>query len=226
MRLFSTLMEKPWLNSAENLSLIRADSSSDTWPAKTALKFFLAVVSVLFMLFTITFLSRSQSVDFQALSGEPWLPLNDASQLWINSTLLLIASVCMQVSVYFYKKLQYNFFLLSLLLASLTTIAFILLQIHVWQLLTQNGFFIYSNPANSFFYLLTGIHVLHLAGGMFALIRVYVIYWRQGHQLHLLASLRLCAVYWHYLLAIWLYLFFLLTADTETYRTIAIFCGF
>jgi len=93
-------------------------------------------------------------------------------------------------------------------------------------LLSQNGFFIYSNPANSFFYLLTGIHLLHLAGGMVALTRVYVIYWQHSQTEKLLASLRLCAVYWHYLLVIWIYLFFLLTANTATYKTIALFCGF
>jgi cytochrome c oxidase subunit 3 len=36
----------------------------------------------------------------------------------------------------------------------------------------------------------------------------------------------LCGLYWHFLLFIWLFLFFLLTSDTETFKTIALFCGF
>jgi len=226
MGIFSTLTEKSWINSEQTSNQIKVSQIHTIWPAKTALKFFLAVVSVFFMLFTITFLSRSQSIDFQALSGEPWLPLSDASQLWWNSLILLFASICMHFAVQSCKKQQWNIFILSLSSSCLMTMAFIFSQVYVWQLLTQKGFFIYSNPANSFFYLLTGIHLLHLAGGMFALTRVYVIYWRHGHTLALLANLRLCAIYWHYLFIIWLYLFFLLTADSTTYKTIALFCGF
>jgi len=39
------------------------------------------------------------------------------------------------------------------------------------------------------------------------------------------ASVELCAIYWHYLLGLWLVLFALLTSTPETYQAIAAFCG-
>jgi cytochrome c oxidase subunit 3 len=39
------------------------------------------------------------------------------------------------------------------------------------------------------------------------------------------ASVELCAIYWHYLLALWLLLFALLTSTPQTYEAIAAFCG-
>ena len=48
----------------------------------------MAIVSVLFFLFIITFLSRSQYPDFEALAGAPWQPFTDPSRLWFNTALL------------------------------------------------------------------------------------------------------------------------------------------
>ena len=65
------------------------------------------------------------------------------------------------------------------------------------------GYLVAGNPANSFFYLFTGLHAVHLAGGLIA--------WqwalsalRQTTADDPLARLGLCARYWHFLLVLWL----------------------
>jgi len=251
MKFLQALAEKPWLSTnnltsneltiedtAESFSPLENAKSS---PEKTALIFFLSVVSVIFLLFTITFLSRSQSVDFQALAGEPWLPFSQANALWINTGLLILASISLQLCVYFStqaKSTQANTaqasiaqtktsqLIIALVFTYLFSAAFLIGQISVWQQLTNNGYAINGNPANSFFYLLTGIHGLHLLGGIFALLRLLWHFWKDVNLRSLNANLRLCAIYWHYLFVVWLGLFALLTASTETYRAIALFCGF
>ena len=60
------------------------------------LRFILGIVGVLFFLFIITFLSRSQYPDFQALAGAPWQPFTDPSRLWFNTALLACASFAIQ----------------------------------------------------------------------------------------------------------------------------------
>jgi|TARA_B110000238_G_C16132227_1_gene442019 cytochrome c oxidase subunit 3 len=231
MNIFQKLAEKPWL--ANHISPINSNyaasielQSNQRWPAKTALYFFLAVVTVIFMLFTITFLSRSQSSDFQALAGEPWLPFSQANELWLNTSLLLLASVCLQFSQYFSAKHKVHQFLIAVVFSYLFSAAFLFGQYSVWQQLSHNGYYIAGNPANSFFYLLTGIHSLHLLGGVIALLRV-MFHFRKDINLSLVnRNLKLCATYWHYLFIVWLFLFALLTRTTETYRAIALFCGF
>jgi cytochrome c oxidase subunit 3 len=231
MNIFQKLTEKPWL--ANNLSsdnslptLLMEVQSHQRWPAKTALYFFLAVVTVIFLLFTITFLSRSQSSDFQALAGEPWLPFTQANVLWLNTGLLLFASVTLQFSQYFSARQKTHQFLIAIVFSYLFSAAFLSGQYSVWQQLSNNGYYISGNPANSFFYLLTGIHSLHLLGGVIALLRV-MLHFRKNVNLSLLSkNIQLCATYWHYLFIVWLFLFALLTRTTETYRAIALFCGF
>ena len=69
-----------------------------------------------------------------------------------------------------------------------------------------------GNPANAFFYVLTALHGLHLIGGLVVLgpddgasCRAAV---RSSVDLRL--SVELCAMYWHFLLLVWLVLFALL----------------
>ncbi|WDE11257.1 cytochrome c oxidase subunit 3 [Thalassomonas haliotis] len=236
MSIFSKLTEKPWLPADE--SSLAADGvpayAPSGFPAKTALKFFIAVVSVLFFLFTITYLSRSQYPDFQALAGEPWLPLTNSVQLWLNSGVLLLASVFLQLSAKDSNKPvkpggqggEINGLLVYLVLAVISSIAFVFGQYLVWQQLSRQGFLIYSNPANSYFYVLTAVHGIHLLGGLLALVRVLVHFYQKSELALLRRSLGLCAYYWHYLFLLWMFLFVLLTASPDTYNSIAAFCGF
>jgi cytochrome c oxidase subunit 3 len=72
------------------------------------------------------------------------------------------------------------------------------------------GFYAAQNPANAFFFLLTGAHALHLIGGLVVLARVTTQAWRQEGGEALAARIDLCAIYWRFLLVIWLLLFALL----------------
>jgi cytochrome c oxidase subunit 3 len=232
MKFLQILTIKPWLApsvemSPPNISAIVIDETADnSGPGKTALKFFLAIVTLLFFLITITFLSRSQYPDFHALAGEPWLPFTKPIQLWINSSCLLLASISLQIAVSLAKQNKTKSTEALVLLASLCSIFFVLGQIIVWQQLSQAGFYVYSDPANSYFYLYTGLHGLHLLGGLVALFLVSYQFFQQKKPLNVSKNLSLCALYWHYLLLIWLFLFALLTATPDTYKTIALICGF
>ncbi len=227
MQLFKSLQEKPWLPIAlgqqTNLSYSASNKES---AASTALRFFLAVITVIFFLFTITFLQRTQSFDFQALSGEPWLPFTNANVLWQNSSYLLLASISIILAKKFAKQQSLSAIIISLTATAFFTLLFVSGQVHVWQQLNQSGFYIYTNPANSYYFLLTGVHALHIIGGILVFMRCIWLFSFNHSYLQLASRLKLCALYWHYLFFIWLFLFFLLTSDANTFKTIALICGF
>ncbi|MFX5494500.1 cytochrome c oxidase subunit 3, partial [Acinetobacter baumannii] len=77
-------------------------------------------------------------------------------------------------------------------------------QLLAWRQLSAAGYWLAANPANTFFYLLTALHGLHVAGGLAALGRVTVRAWRGSDAGRLALSVELCATYWHFLLVIWL----------------------
>jgi len=227
MQLFKSLQEKPWLATGlEPQTDLPSSPLNKENAASTALQFFLAVITVIFFLFTITFLQRTQSFDFQALSGEPWLPFTNAKILWQNSAYLLLASISIILAKRFAEQQSLHAIILSLTATAIFTLLFISGQVQVWQQLNQSGFYITNNPANSYYFLLTGVHALHIIGGILVFMRcVWLFSFSLSYQ-QLTARLKLCAMYWHYLFFIWLFLFFLLTSDAETFKTIALICGF
>jgi cytochrome c oxidase subunit 3 len=74
-----------------------------------------------------------------------------------------------------------------------------------------------SNPANSFFYMITAAHGLHLMGGLVALERTTAKVWRGAEMAQVRLSVELCTIYWHFLLLVWLVLLGLLTGWTDDF---------
>jgi cytochrome c oxidase subunit 3 len=225
MSFFSSILEKPWLPQARAEPL--ADEiEQDFLKSKTALKFFLGVVAVLFFLFTVTFLSRTQFPDFMALSGEPWHPFTNPVQLWYNTIALFLGSVALQWSLQNIRSENLNRALAGIIIGIFFSLLFIIGQLVVWQQLYDLGYIVTSNPANSYFYLFTTVHGLHILGGLVALSNVTFQFFRKSSLSRLSAGINLCTTYWHFLFVVWLLLFALLTSSPETYKTIIQLCGF
>ena len=78
-----------------------------------------------------------------------------------------------------------------------------------WRILASLGVFLASNPHSSFFYMLTGVHLVHLAGGLAWFAVTYTklrrLDYAPGDD-----GLGLFAVYWHFVGGLWAYLLLLL----------------
>lgn len=204
---------------------IQANEGADgSQIAKTGLRLFLAVVSSLFFLFLIAFIARSQMADWLPLT-EPLAPLANPWQLWLNSVFLVFSCIALQCSRMAVRQARRGATVIGFALGGVFAMAFLTGQLWVWQQFVAWGYFVASNPANSFFYLLTGLHGLHLLGGLIAWGRTVGKFLNRVPLPQLSASVELCAIYWHYLLGLWFVLFALLTSTPDTYETIARLCG-
>lgn len=95
-----------------------------------------------------------------------------------------------------------------LLLTLLLGVAFCVGQYFAWRQLRAQGIYLATNPNSSFFYVLTFIHVLHVLGGILALIYL------AGRLLAAHSKVRRSlldntAIYWHFMGVLWVYLFLL-----------------
>ncbi|KJZ46265.1 MULTISPECIES: cytochrome c oxidase subunit 3 [Pseudomonas] len=192
--------------------------------ARIGLRLFLVVVSSLFFLFLIAFVARSQMADWLPLT-EPLAPLGNLRPLWLNSAFLVLSCIALQCSRMAARKARLGATVIGFALGGVFAIAFLAGQLWVWQQFVAWGYFVASNPANSFFYLLTGLHGLHLLGGLIAWCWIVAKFLRHVPLAQLSASVELCAIYWHYLLGLWFVLFALLASSPQTYDVIARFCG-
>jgi cytochrome c oxidase subunit 3 len=219
MSLLSTLTEKPWEHDVSH----QIQNTGAEYTRKAGLRVLLVVVSVLFFLFIVAFLMRSQYPDWQPLAEQANQPLADTGQLWINTVYLILASIFLQTSRVFSRRQKINITRASLVSAGVFSFAFVAGQLLFWQQLYQQGFVVNFNAALSFFYLFTGLHAAHIGIGLVAWLVALNAALRGREKAKF--YIELCAIYWHFLLALWFVLFALLVSKPETYNAIVEFCG-
>ena len=181
-----------------------------TTPAtRLGLWVFMGVATVLFSLLTSAYLMRMGLADWRPLPNVPW-------QLWLSTTMLVLGSVAFQGAVIAVRRGSKTGLRVGLTLAGLFAFAFLAVQLWAWQQMSASHYLVAGNPANSFFYLITGLHGLHVVGGLVAWSKTGVKVWRGATSARVRLGVELCATYWHFLLALWLALFgllFFLTPD-------------
>jgi cytochrome c oxidase subunit 3 len=136
--------------------------------------------------------------------------LADPRILWVNTAVLVLASVALQMASNAAKQNNRSSMRNFLIAGAVLTLAFMAGQLFAWDQMVAAGYYARNNPAYAFFYLFTGLHALHLLGGMWFLGRLGFRMNQTGQGEKVLQSVKLCATYWHYLLIVWLVLFTLL----------------
>ena len=202
MSLIKELLDRSW----ETPGLVEDVGSGGGVPATPAAKiglgFFLAVVTTLFSLFCVAYIMRMEYPDWQALP--------DPGLLWLNTIVLILSSIAMQRTKRAALLGEVKGIRFSLITSGVLSFTFLAGQFIAWQQLSAAGYFAASNPANAFFYVITGLHALHLLGGLWVWGKTIIKVGRGLEVQNLSLSVELCTTYWHYLLLVWLVLFGLL----------------
>jgi len=201
MSLLRKITAKPWEHAGE-MEGLHGEFVVTRSAGQMGLWLFLAVVSSFFMLFIISYYTRSQFPD--------WEMLADPGILWINTAVLVLASIALQVASNAARRGAVVMMRNALIAGGLLTLAFVAGQLLAWEQLAAAGFYAQDNPATAFFYLLTGLHALHLLGGLWFMTILGFRLSRAEQQQQARQTVTLCATYWHYLLLVWLILFTLL----------------
>lgn len=191
---------KPWEASAGYPAGEDFSGRSFTQPdSKLGLIVFLCVATSLFSLFISAYVMRMKLGD--------WRPLSEPDLLWLNTGALVLSSIALQWAANAARREQVEVVRKALLTGGFFAFAFMAGQWMAWQQLIDAGYYAYTNPAYAFFYLLTGLHALHLLGGL-------VVWGVTTNKLlggcelsRLRVSIECCAIYWHFLLVVWVILF-------------------
>jgi cytochrome c oxidase subunit III len=89
-------------------------------------------------------------------------------------------------------------------------LSFLTGQWMAWRELAANGFYLASSPSSSFVYLLTGMHCVHLFGGVVALLSAGFasLLRRSADSQAILVDVT--GWYWHFMALLWIYILCLL----------------
>jgi cytochrome c oxidase subunit 3 len=185
----------------------------------------IAFVTALFAGLTVAYVARQHTGPYDPahLQNVPnWKPLTlPYLQLWINSLLLVLSSITLELArngmlkkVEFANmgivppRLKTDLPWLNITLALGFT--FLAGQLLVWNTLRAHGAFHISNPSSTFFIAFTGLHAVHLAGGM-----IVLLYTSFGNWLHMKfesqrINVEVTSWYWHFMGVLWFGIFALL----------------
>lgn len=170
-------------------------------PYQFALWVGLATIIMMFVAFTSAYVVRRAAGNWYEFK----LP-----DIFMSSTVvILLSSATLQLSFNGFKKGRELVYKGMMIATFLLGIAFVILQYQGWKAMDAQGATLTVNPSSSFIYLISGVHVAHVLGGitilMVSLTHAFVLPFRATERRTMRFSLSL--QYWHFVDILWVYLF-------------------
>jgi len=169
-------------------------------PKKFSMWLFLLSVVMIFASLTSGYIVRKAEGN--------WIDFELPPIFWVTSIILILSSVTHHIAFYQAKKDNLDQVKGWMIITSLLGIGFLVTQFYAWVYLVGiNVYFVGNNVAGSFLYVLTGLHALHLISAIvFVLIITFKTFQFKVHSRNIL-GIELSTTYWHFLDALWIYLF-------------------
>ncbi|MCH7514960.1 MAG: cytochrome c oxidase subunit 3 [Bacteroidetes bacterium] len=168
-------------------------------PKKFALWLFIVTIVMLFAAFTSAYIVRQAEGN--------WLDFSLPSIFYWNTGILLLSSVTMQWAYNSAKRDDLKNVKTAIFLSIVLGIGFLVGQIFGWDMLVDDGVFFVGNPSGSFMYIFTGLHGVHLISGIIFIIIVLIATIKYKVHSKNILLIEMCNTYWHFLDALWVYLF-------------------
>lgn len=190
--------DRPWL---ETGAVTRIPSPGGQPTGRAGLGIFLIVAGGLFAL--------SGSAVSMRMGYADWFEMRLPGVVWIGLALLVLSSLALQAASFAARRGDARGLARWLGAGTVAMAGFLAAQGLAWVRLAESGQSLAATPGASFFYLISGLHVLHVLGGLAALARVAA---RQGRgPAEAAPAIGLCAIYWHFLLIVWIAMLAILT---------------
>jgi cytochrome c oxidase subunit III len=188
----------------------------------------LAGIAMIFISFTSAYVIRQGLPTLDPRTNtllHDWFPVPLPRLLLINTGVLLISSITMELarrqaarkaalaqlaSIPSGASLEAKEEISWLALTVVLGLSFLAGQWMVWRELAANGFYVASSPSSSFVYLLTGMHGVHLFGGVVALLAAGAasVLRRRADSQSIVVDVT--GWYWHFMALLWVYILCLL----------------
>jgi len=178
-------------------------------PTRTGIWVGLAAIAMSFAALTSALYVREGS------GYTDWTHITLPPILWFNTLALVLSSITLErarvrVAAFMRGEESNRSVPMQWLNATmLLGLVFVVGQYFAWLKLRSQGLYLPTNPNASFFYVLTGVHVIHVLGGLGGLSRVMLKFRSATHPLRR-STMDATSYYWHFMGVLWIYLLFIL----------------
>ncbi len=171
-------------------------------PKKFAMWLFIATVVMLFAALTSAYIVRQAEGN--------WMIFELPSLFYVNTAVIVVSSLTMQLAYWSAKMDLLERTKLMIVITTILGVAFLVGQFMAWgQMVESNVYFVGdrgSAVSGSFVYVLSGLHGLHIVGGVVFLLIVLISAFRYKVHSKNMTQMEMCATYWHFLGGLWIYL--------------------
>ena len=131
------------------------------------------------------------------------------SAFMYSTAAIILSSITMYMASNAAKGLQFAKQRLYLWLTILLGVLFFIIQIYAWYVLVNQMGIYFSNPnaSQSFIYVFTGMHLLHILAGLLLLGNTLWGSYRNIPQVKNLFRMQMSSIFWHFVDIIWIYLY-------------------
>jgi len=143
-------------------------------------------------------------------SQASWLMLEIPVVFWYSTAAILASSVTVQLSLKALKAREMITYRRWLIITAVLGVLFLVLQIVGFKQFGANDIRLVgagSNASYSFLLAISGLHGLHVLGGVIALVVIAIMALRTTTRNYNTIPLEVAATYWHFVDALWIYLF-------------------
>jgi cytochrome c oxidase subunit 3 len=193
----------------ENIKTVRSSNvSAEERERSSKFLLWLGIISMAMIFAALT------SAIIVRKSDSNWFTFEIPVEFTFSTVVLLVSSITMILAVFFTRKSQKWASTLFLFITLALGIGFAWLQFAGWKQLVKNNIYfvdnLTGNISGSFFYVVTALHLLHLLGGLLAVLITTIRSAAGKYTPSNYLGLKLCAIFWHFLDGLWLYLFLFL----------------
>jgi len=172
-------------------------------PQKFAMWLAIATMVMMFAGFTSGYVVRRAQGQWDVLQLPP---------IFIASTVVIIlSSLAMHFSIKAFKKEAFSKFRTLLLSALVLGIAFSVMQLTGFYEMHEQNVKISGNPSGSFLYIIAGIHLLHIVGGIICIVYQLIKTRHNTTSKDKVVGLEIVGTYWHFVDFLWIYLYLFFT---------------
>ncbi len=179
------------------------------WPQSPSSRRYATAIALGIVSIVMFFMAMASAFIFLRATSNRWVPLHLPSLVWVNTVILLLSSVAMEVARRSLALADVRQFRKFWSAATALGVLFLIGQLVAWRQFVLAGFYVATNQASSFFYIFTGLHGLHLLGGICALLYVSFRRFEKAKVSRSVAA-EVASYYWHFMDGLWIFLLALL----------------
>ena len=139
-----------------------------------------------------------------------WLEFNLPAIFWYSTAVILASSITMHLSVKAFRAREMQRYRSLITITAALGVVFAALQFFGFKELGSHGVLLLgqgSNPAASFLAIITGLHVLHVLGGVIAILVIFIRAYNTRSKSYNTVPVEIVSTYWHFVDILWIYLF-------------------